>query len=127
MSPNNGTLPDEVLRPKLLNNTFTSCPFKKLDFLLAQTEHFYYIIIPLFFVFKIFQSNFSFFFCTLTQHVFILQTNFRYRCFKPDVCFKKFDLLEPQTVHNVLYDSFLINNATTLIFVLSVFFLQTKQ
>ena len=47
--------------------------------------------------------------------------------FKPDVCFKKFDLLELQAVHNVLYDSFLFTNATTLIFVLSAFFLKTKQ
>ena len=40
MSPNNETLLNAVLRPKLLNNTFASCLFMNLDFLLPHTAHF---------------------------------------------------------------------------------------
>ena len=40
MSPNNEILLNGVLRPKLLNNPFTSCSFINLDFLLPHTTHF---------------------------------------------------------------------------------------
>ena len=40
MSPNNGTLFNRVLRPKLLNNLFASCSFTNLDFLLPHTSTF---------------------------------------------------------------------------------------
>ena len=39
MWPNNGTLLNGVLRPKLLNNPFASCSLINLNFLLPQTEH----------------------------------------------------------------------------------------
>ena len=40
MSPNNGTLLNAVLRPKLPNNTFASCFLTNLNFLLPHTAHF---------------------------------------------------------------------------------------
>ena len=40
MSPNNGTLLNGFLRPKLLNNPFASYSFINLDFLLPHTAHF---------------------------------------------------------------------------------------
>ena len=40
MSPNNGILPNRVLRPKLFNNPFASCSFTNLDFLIPQSAHF---------------------------------------------------------------------------------------
>ena len=43
MSPNNGTLLNGFLRPKLLNNPFVFCSFRNLDFLLPQTEDFDFI------------------------------------------------------------------------------------
>ena len=49
------------------------------------------------------------------------------RVFKPDVCFRKVNLLEPQTVHNAVCDFVSFTSATPLIFLLSVFFLQTKR
>ena len=67
MSPNNGTLFNGDLTPKLLNNTFASCFLTNLDFLLQLTKHFDCMIILLFFVFKIFESEFSVVFLNFTQ------------------------------------------------------------
>ena len=64
MSPNNGILPNHVLRPKLFNNPFASCSFTNLDFLIPQSAHFDCIINLPFFVLKIFQFKFSVFLCT---------------------------------------------------------------
>ena len=55
MSPNDGTLLNGVVRPKLLNNHFASCSFTNLDFLLTHTAHFFCIISLLFFVFITFE------------------------------------------------------------------------
>ena len=44
MSPNNETLFNGVLRPKLLNKPFTFCSFINLDFLIPHTGHFDCII-----------------------------------------------------------------------------------
>ena len=38
MSPDNRTLLNGVLRPKLLDNPFSSCSFKYLDILLPHTS-----------------------------------------------------------------------------------------
>ena len=48
MSPNNGTLFNGDLTPKLLNNTFASCFLTNLDFLLPLTKHFDCMIILFF-------------------------------------------------------------------------------
>ena len=61
-----GILLNGVLIPKLLNNPFVSCSFTNLDFLIPQSTHFDCIINLLFFVLKIFESKFSFFFLTLS-------------------------------------------------------------
>ena len=68
MSPNNGTLLNGVLRPKLVNYLFAFCSFRNLDFLLPQTEHFDCITIFLFL--KYLNLNFQFFstFYTISQH-----------------------------------------------------------
>ena len=52
MSPNDGTLLNEILRPKLLNNLFAFCSFVNLAFLLPHTAHFDDDIVLPFLVFK---------------------------------------------------------------------------
>ena len=72
MSPNNGTLLNGVLRPKLLSIPFDSRSFINLDFLLPQTTHFDDDIVLPCFVFNSFEFTFSLFFLTLQiicQHV----------------------------------------------------------
>ena len=65
MSPNNGILFNGVLRPKLLNIPFASCPFINLDFFLLQKAHFDDNIVLPFLVFNSSESTFFVFvFCT---------------------------------------------------------------
>ena len=52
MSPNNGTLPNGVLRPKPLNKPFAFWSFTNLAFLIPHTEHFDCIINLFCFVFS---------------------------------------------------------------------------
>ena len=65
MSPNNETLLNVVLRPKLLNISFASCSFLNLDFLLPHATHFDDSTVLPFLVFNIFGSTFSVYFLAL--------------------------------------------------------------
>ena len=59
MLPSNGILFNGVLIPKLLNNSFASCFFVNLDFLLPHTTHLDNNIGLPFYVFKTFESTLS--------------------------------------------------------------------
>ena len=67
MSPNNGTLLNAVLKPKLPNNTFASCFFMNLNFLLLDTAHFDDNIGLPFLVFNTFKFILFVFFCTVNN------------------------------------------------------------
>ena len=69
MSPNNGILLSDILRPKLLNNPFASCSFINLDFLLPHTADFGGNIVLPFSVFKTFEFTFSVFLLHLKEYV----------------------------------------------------------
>ena len=71
MSSNNGILPNGILRPKLLNNSYASCFFINLVFLPLLTAHFDDNNAILFLVFNNFEFTFSVFFAlhTICQHV----------------------------------------------------------
>ena len=64
MSPNNGILLNDVLRPKLLNIPFASCSFINLDFLLPNIAYFDDNIVLPFLVFKTLELKLLSFFCT---------------------------------------------------------------
>ena len=67
MSPNNGTLLNAVLKPKVPNNTFASCFFMNLNFLLLDTAHFDDNIGRPFLVFNTFKFILFVFFSTVNN------------------------------------------------------------
>ena len=67
MSPNNWTLLNGVLRPKLLNNPFASYSFINLGFLLLHAAHFDDKNSLPSLVFKTLQSTLSVFYCILNK------------------------------------------------------------
>ena len=71
MSPSNRILPNDILRSKLLNNSYASCFFINLVFLPLLTAHFDDNNVILFLVFNNFEFTFSVFFAleTICQHV----------------------------------------------------------
>ena len=71
MSPKNGTLPNGILRPKLLNTPYASCFFIHLVVLTLLTAHFDDNNVILFLVSNSFEFTFSVFFAleTICQHV----------------------------------------------------------
>ena len=65
ISPNIGTLLNDVLTPKLLNNLFASWFLINVDFLLPHIAHFDNIVFLPLLVFETFGFMFSVFFFTL--------------------------------------------------------------
>ena len=64
MLPNNGTLLNGFLRPKLLNKPSASCSFMNIYFLIPHTDHFNCIInLLFFFVVVVVVVAFVFFLC----------------------------------------------------------------
>ena len=69
MSPNNGILLNDILRPKLLSIPFASCPFINLYVLLPHAAHFDNNIDLRFLVFITFEFTFSISFLQFKQYV----------------------------------------------------------
>ena len=69
MSPNNGILLNDILRPKLLSILFASCPFINLYVLLPHAAHFDNNIDLRFLVFITFEFTFSISFLQFKQYV----------------------------------------------------------